>query len=54
MSNIAIMSSFGDDKEYAFSKYYKPEPIHPVDPEPGVYNSLAEILIVAVFFVSSI
>ena len=41
---------FGDDKEYASRKYYKPEPIHPVDPEPGVYNSLAEIFIGAVFF----
>ena len=45
---------FGDDEEYASRRYNKPEPIHPVDPEPGVYNSLAEILIVAVFFVSSI
>ena len=54
MSNIAIMNSFGDDEEYASRKYHKPEPIHPVHPEPGVYNSLAEILIVAVFFVSSI
>ena len=41
---------FGYDKEYASRKYYKPEPIHPVDPEPGVYNSLAEIFIGAVFF----
>ena len=41
---------FGDDKEYAFRKYYKPEPIHPVDPEPGVDNSLREIFIIAVFF----
>ena len=41
---------FGDDKEYASRKYYKPEPIHPVDSEPGVDNSLTEIFIVAVFF----
>ena len=41
---------FGDDKEYASRKYYKPEPIHPVDPEPGVDNSLTDIFIVAVFF----
>ena len=41
---------FGDDKEYASRKYYKPEPIHPVDPEPGVYNSLAKNFIVAIFF----
>ena len=34
---------FGYDKEYASRKYYKPEPIHSVDPEPGVDNSLAEI-----------
>ena len=35
--------SFGDDKEYASRKYYKPEPIHPLDSEPGVYNSLTGI-----------
>ena len=50
MSNIATIIVFVDGKEYASRKYYKPEPMHPVDPEPGVYNRLAEIFIVTIFF----